>query len=309
MGIEDKTTRQHAYLNPRPDYKYLIDYEKKRGALRKAKLLAQASALSLGTLMGCITVPITPPAEFDIAGLSGRNLESILLKQEDLAERFENTSRYNRLIRQAEKEHRIPEGRIAGIIMVESNGIKTKTNPSGAAGLTMLMPETARELGISPGDRFNPYLSINSAAEYFEGLIKSEGSADAATVAYNRGPYRKNPRWTAYLRQVIQCQDYYNRHIRNSAQKVTMANQNSNDLRWIYVRKKLNGNHVYKAKLGKKSALADIARNFNEWDNNNGNKHMPVSANNITDAKRNGFKSEYLPTGIKVYINAASIGR
>lgn len=103
----------------------------------------------------------------------------------------------------------LPKGREAWLSAIQSaaekNGIdpvlfeelvaqESAFNPlarsqAGAMGLTQLMPETARMLGVS--DPWNPEQNLNGGARYLSQMLKEFGGSESlALAAYNAGPGR-----------------------------------------------------------------------------------------------------------------------
>jgi soluble lytic murein transglycosylase-like protein len=76
---------------------------------------------------------------------------------------------------------------LAGLIKAESNFDPTVGSPAGAQGLTELMPETARSVGVR--DPHDPTESIEGGARVLrEGLQQFGGNVELALAAYNAGP-------------------------------------------------------------------------------------------------------------------------
>ena len=57
-----------------------------------------------------------------------------------------------------------------------------------AKGLTQLIPGTAAELGLEPGEEFDPQKNLNAGAKYLSQQLKKFGSPELALAAYNAGP-------------------------------------------------------------------------------------------------------------------------
>ena len=61
-------------------------------------------------------------------------------------------------------------------------------SPVGAFGLTQVMPDTAKELGIFPAYYDDPMLQLDGGARYFLTQLNKFGSVPLALAAYNAGP-------------------------------------------------------------------------------------------------------------------------
>ena len=61
-------------------------------------------------------------------------------------------------------------------------------SPVGAFGLTQIMPDTARGLGIYPAYYDDPMLQLDGGARYFLTQLNKFGSVPLALAAYNAGP-------------------------------------------------------------------------------------------------------------------------
>ena len=92
----------------------------------------------------------------------------------------------------ANKTYKLPEKLLVTLLAVESSGRTDAGSPKGAAGLGQLMPETARELGLTVDDtvdeRFDGPKNIDASAKYLARLIKaSDGDVGVALARYNWG--------------------------------------------------------------------------------------------------------------------------
>jgi hypothetical protein len=75
------------------------------------------------------------------------------------------------------------------LFMTESAGKKDAVSPKGAAGLGQLMIPAAKEMGLSPQDRFDPNKNIPASVGYLKKqLNKYGGDPEKALAAYNWGP-------------------------------------------------------------------------------------------------------------------------
>ncbi|MDN5788535.1 lytic transglycosylase domain-containing protein [Pseudorhodobacter sp.] len=61
-------------------------------------------------------------------------------------------------------------------------------SPVGAFGLTQVMPDTAKDLGIFPAYYDDPMLQLDGGARYFLTQLDKFGSVPLALAAYNAGP-------------------------------------------------------------------------------------------------------------------------
>ena len=77
---------------------------------------------------------------------------------------------------------------VKAVIRAESSGDPKAISEKGAGGLMQLMPATARELGLTPAERFDPIKNVEAGSRYLQRQIAEFGSIEAALAAYNWGP-------------------------------------------------------------------------------------------------------------------------
>ncbi len=120
------------------------------------------------------------------------------------------------VIREASERYEVDHSIIRAIIMAESSYNLMATSNKGAEGLMQLMPNTARELGVT--DSFNPTQNIHAGVRYFKKLLKRyKGNVRLALAAYNAGirnvmEYDGIPPFKAthsYIKKVLNYQRYY----------------------------------------------------------------------------------------------------
>jgi soluble lytic murein transglycosylase-like protein len=75
------------------------------------------------------------------------------------------------------------------MFITESGGKKDAVSPKGAAGLGQLMIPAAKEMGLTPAERFDPDKNIPASIGYLKKqLVKYDGDTEKALAAYNWGP-------------------------------------------------------------------------------------------------------------------------
>lgn len=85
---------------------------------------------------------------------------------------------------------------------------KTGRPIPGAGGLMQLMPDTARSLGLSEQDRFDPAKNIEAGVTYLQQQMRRFGDLGLALAAYNAGPgtvvnVTTNPRGNQFKNETL----------------------------------------------------------------------------------------------------------
>lgn len=87
-----------------------------------------------------------------------------------------------------EKLYNLPMGLLRGVAQTESVGNPNAVSRVGAKGLFQFMDGTARDMGLSGADVFNPMKAAEAAAKYLSQLLKANGGdLDKALASYNWG--------------------------------------------------------------------------------------------------------------------------
>ena len=81
--------------------------------------------------------------------------------------------RYDEIIARHSKRHRLDPRLVKAIIAVESSFCQRARSPKGARGLMQLMPDTAREMGVSPARLSEPEENIRAGTAYLATLLNA----------------------------------------------------------------------------------------------------------------------------------------
>ena len=98
----------------------------------------------------------------------------------------ENQKKFDPTIRSVARQYRLPHTLLHAVITAESYYDPNAVSRAGAVGLMQLMPETARQYGVS--DRRNPRQNIHGGSRYLHylmGLFNNDLAL--ALAAYNAG--------------------------------------------------------------------------------------------------------------------------
>ena len=94
---------------------------------------------------------------------------------------------YAEMVLAAAAANELPAALLSAVIQHESSYDPRATSPKGAGGLMQLMPDTAREMGVT--DVYDPQSNIQGGAKYLKRMMTLFGNDIAlAVAAYNAGP-------------------------------------------------------------------------------------------------------------------------
>ena len=87
-------------------------------------------------------------------------------------------------IRAAAQQYNVPPSLLYGLTQQESGFNPRAVSPSGAIGMTQMLPSTAKQYGVNP---YDPVQSIYGAAMYLNQANKRYGNWSDAVGSYNMG--------------------------------------------------------------------------------------------------------------------------
>ncbi|MDX6568379.1 MAG: hypothetical protein QOH15_957 [Gaiellales bacterium] len=98
-----------------------------------------------------------------------------------------SNTQYDSLIQQAARDQGVDPALLKGLVQAESGFNPSSVSSVGAQGLTQLMPDTAKGLGVS--NPFDPLQNLEGGARFLAGALKRFGNNEQlALAAYNAGP-------------------------------------------------------------------------------------------------------------------------
>ncbi|MCY0881421.1 MAG: transglycosylase SLT domain-containing protein, partial [Firmicutes bacterium] len=93
------------------------------------------------------------------------------------------------LVQPIAAQENLPPALVIAVITEESGGNPDAVSPAGAIGLMQLEPQTAKDLGISPSELYNPQENLVAGCMYLRDMLNMfQNSLSLALSAYNAGP-------------------------------------------------------------------------------------------------------------------------
>ncbi len=96
--------------------------------------------------------------------------------------------KYQQLVVDKAKQYGVDPELALRIVKQESGFNPNAVSRVGAGGLMQLMPGTAKDLGLSEQDRFDPEKNVDAGMRYLSKQIKDFGDVGLGLAAYNAGP-------------------------------------------------------------------------------------------------------------------------
>lgn len=112
--------------------------------------------------------------------------ESPYAKQAKIGFDWYAPPKYMDLLQQVAKEYNLPPRLLDMQYNQESRWNPAKRGSKGERGITQLMPDTAKDMGVT--NRVDPEQSLRGGAKYLAHLINQFGDPIEALKAYNVGP-------------------------------------------------------------------------------------------------------------------------
>ena len=96
--------------------------------------------------------------------------------------------KYQQLVVDKANQYGIDPDLALRVVKQESGFNPNAVSKAGAGGLMQLMPGTAKDLGLSEQDRFNPEKNVDAGMRYLSKQINDFGDVGLGLAAYNAGP-------------------------------------------------------------------------------------------------------------------------
>ncbi len=96
--------------------------------------------------------------------------------------------KYQQLVVDKANQYGVDPDLALRVVKQESGFNPNAVSKAGAGGLMQLMPGTARDLGLSEQDRFDPEKNVDAGMRYLSKQIKDFGDVGLGLAAYNAGP-------------------------------------------------------------------------------------------------------------------------
>ena len=132
---------------------------------------------------------------------------------------------YSDQIAQLEEKYSLPSGSLKSLVQTESGGNPAARSPVGAIGLTQLMPDTAKGLGVDPTD---PVQNLEGGAKYLSQNLKQFGSLPLAYAAYNAGPGRVKAAGNQ-TPEIPETRNYVDKNMKNMFGSMMETSSSTND--------------------------------------------------------------------------------
>jgi soluble lytic murein transglycosylase-like protein len=137
-----------------------------------------STSAEFGSALTALSGQITPSGTegFRPMSISGLGLES------------NANSGLRQLARRSAQDAGVDADLFEALISAESGFNPTVKSRAGAMGLSQLMPDTAKSLGVN--DPFDPAQNLRGGATYLRQMLDRFGDEKLALAAYNAGPGR-----------------------------------------------------------------------------------------------------------------------
>lgn len=96
--------------------------------------------------------------------------------------------KYQQLVIDKANQYGVDPDLALRVVKQESGFNPNAVSKVGAGGLMQLMPATAKDLGLSDQDRFDPEKNVDAGMRYLSKQIKDFGDVGLGLAAYNAGP-------------------------------------------------------------------------------------------------------------------------